>query len=113
MSKTVTRKKTKQKGVDPKYGVSEWDPSELDVRQTRHGTYGARPPRREEHGQNNLRRKLINLGQRQREAESPEFLSPHSTTDTMDTDEAQEVNRQLRERMEKDQEDSEYFKYSL
>ena len=33
MSKTVTRKKSKQKEIDPKFGVSEWDPSELDVRQ--------------------------------------------------------------------------------
>ena len=44
MSKVVTRRKTKQKEVDPKYGVSEWNPAELDVRQTRHGTYDSRPP---------------------------------------------------------------------
>ena len=39
MSKIITKKKSKQKEVDPKFGVSEWDPAELDVRQTRHGTY--------------------------------------------------------------------------
>ena len=38
MSKTVTKKKSKQKEIDPKFGVSEWDPAELDVRHTRHGT---------------------------------------------------------------------------
>ena len=46
MSKTVTKKKSKQKEIDPKFGVSEWDPAELDVRQTRHGTYESRPPPR-------------------------------------------------------------------
>ena len=35
--------------MDPKYGVSEWDPAELDVRQTRHGTYESRPPPRNWH----------------------------------------------------------------
>ena len=39
MSKTIIRKRSKQKEIDPKFGVSEWDPAELDVRQTRHGTY--------------------------------------------------------------------------
>ena len=46
MSKTITKKKSKQKEVDPKFGVSEWDPAELDVRHTRHGTYESRPPPR-------------------------------------------------------------------
>ena len=46
MSKTITKKKSKQKEIDPKFGVSEWDPAELDVRQTRHGTYESRPPPR-------------------------------------------------------------------
>ena len=46
MSKTIIRKKSKQKEIDPKFGVSEWDPAELDVRQTRHGTYESRPPPR-------------------------------------------------------------------
>ena len=107
MSKTVIRKKTKQKEVDPKYGVSEWDPSELDVRQTRHGTYGARPPPKGGTWTEQFKEEAYRL--RQREAESPEFLSPHSTTDTMDTDEAQEVNRLIREKMEKEQEETEYL----
>ena len=46
MSKTVTKKKSKQKEIDPKFGVSEWDPAELDVRHTRHGTYESIPPPR-------------------------------------------------------------------
>ena len=89
--------------------MSEWDPSELDVRQTRHGTYGARPPPKGGTWTEQFKEEAYKLRQRQREAESPEFLSPHSTTDTMDTDEAQEVNRLLKERMEKDQEDPEYL----
>ena len=44
MSRVIARKKTKQKEVDPKYRVSELDPAELDVRQTRHGTYDSKPP---------------------------------------------------------------------
>ena len=62
MSKTVTKKKTKQKEIDPKFGVSEWDPAELDVRHTRHGTYESRPPPEEELGESKLRKKHINLG---------------------------------------------------
>ena len=31
MSKTITRKKSKQKEIDPKFGVSEWDPAELEL----------------------------------------------------------------------------------
>ena len=108
MSRIVTRKKTKQKEVDPKYGVSEWDPSELDVRQTRHGTYGAKPPPKGGTWTEQFKEEAYKLRQRQREAESPEFLSPHSTTDTMDTDEAQEVSRLLKEKIEKDQEEPEY-----
>ena len=38
MSKTIVKKRSKQKEIDPKFGVSEWDPAELDVRHTRHGT---------------------------------------------------------------------------
>ena len=109
MSKTVVRKKTKQKGVDPKYGVSEWDPSELDVRQTRHGTYGARPPPKGGTWTEQFKEEAYKLRQKQREAESPEFISPHSTTDTMDTDEAQEVNRLIKEKMEKEQQETEYL----
>ena len=62
MSKTITKKKSKQKEVDPKFGVSEWDPSELDVRQTRHGTYESRPPPGEGLGENNLRGRHTNSG---------------------------------------------------
>ena len=46
MSKTIVRKRSKQKEIDPKFGVSEWDQAELDVRQTRHGTYESKPPPR-------------------------------------------------------------------
>ena len=61
MSKTIIRKRSKQKEIDPKFGVSEWDPAELDIRQTRHGTYESRPPPRGELGEIRLRRKHINL----------------------------------------------------
>ena len=61
MSKTITRKKSKQKEIDPKFGVSEWDPAELDIRQTRHGTYESRLPPRGGLGEIKLRRKHINL----------------------------------------------------
>ena len=103
MSKTITKKKSKQKEVDPKFGVSEWDPAELDVRQTRHGTYESRPPPRGGTWRDQIKEEAYKLRQRQREADSPEFISPHSTTDTMDTDEAQEINKQIIERMEKEQ----------
>ena len=63
----------------------------------------------EELGETKLRRKHIKLRQRQREADSPEFISPHSTTDIMDTDEAQEINKQIIEKMEKEPEGSEYL----
>ena len=46
MSKTIIKKRSKQKEKDPKFGVSEWDPAELDVRHTRHGTYESKPPPR-------------------------------------------------------------------
>ena len=97
MSKTITRKKSKQKEIDPKFGVSEWDPPELDVRQTRHGTYESRPPPRGGTWRDQIKEEAYKLRQRQREADSPEFISPHSTTDTMDTDEAQEINKQILE----------------
>ena len=106
MSKTVTRKKSKQKEIDPKFGVSEWDPAELDVRQTRHGT---RPPPRGGTWRDQIKEEAYKLRQRQREADSPEFISPHSTTDTMDTDEAQEINKQIMERIEKEPEGAEYL----
>ena len=109
MSKTITRKKSKQKEIDPKFGVSEWDPAELDVRQTRHGTYESRPPPRGGTWRDQIKEEAYKLRQRQREADSPEFISPHSTTDTMDTDEAQEINKQIIERMEKEPEGAEYL----
>ena len=109
MSKTITRKKSKQKEIDPKFGVSEWDPAELDVRQTRHGTYESRPPPRGGTWRDQIKEEAYKLRQRQREADSPEFISPHSTTDTMDTDEAQEFNKQIIEKMEKEPEGSEYL----
>ena len=109
MSKTITRKKSKQKEIDPKFGVSEWDPAELDVRQTRHGTYESRPPPRGGTWRDQIKEEAYKLRQRQREADSPEFISPHSTTDTMDTDEAQEINKQIIERVEKESEGAEYL----
>ena len=62
MSKTITKKRSKQKEVDPKFGVSEWDPAELDVRQTRHGTYESKHLLEEGLGEIKLRKKHINLG---------------------------------------------------
>ena len=109
MSKTITRKKSKQKEIDPKFGVSEWDPAELDVRQTRHGTYESKPPPRGGTWRDQIKKEAYKLRQRQREADSPEFISPHSTTDTMDTDEAQEINKQIMEKIEKEPEGSEYL----
>ena len=109
MSKTITKKKSKQKEVDPKFGVSEWDPAELDVRHTRHGTYESRPPPRGGTWRDQIKKEAYKLRQRQREEESPEFISPHSTTDTMDTDEAQEINKQITEKIEKEPEGAEYL----
>ena len=109
MSKTITKKKSKQKEVDPKFGVSEWDPAELDVRHTRHGTYESRPPPRGGTWRDQIKKEAYRLRQKQREEESPEFISPHSTTDTMDTDEAQEINKQITEKIEKEPEGAEYL----
>ena len=109
MSKTITKKKSKQKEIDPKFGVSEWDPAELDVRHTRHGTYESKPPPRGGTWRDQIQKEAYKLRQRQREADSPEFISPHSTTDTMDTDEAQEINKQIIEKIEKEPEGAEYL----
>ena len=109
MSKTITKKRSKQKEIDPKFGISEWDPAELDVRQTRHGTYESKPPPRGGTWRDQIKKEAYKLRQRQREADSPEFISPHSTTDTMDTDEAQEINKQIIEKMEKEPEGAEYL----
>ena len=109
MSKPVTKKRSKQKEVDPKFGVSEWDPAELDLRHTRHGTYELRSPPRGGTWREQIKEEAYKLRQRQREEESPEFISPHSTTDTMDTNEAQEINRQIKDRIEKDPEGAEYM----
>ena len=109
MSKTITKKKSKQKEVDPKFGVSEWDPADLDVRHTRHGTYESRPPPRGGTWRDQIKKEAYKLRQRQREEESREFISPHSTTDTMDTDEAQEINKQITEKIEMEPEGAEYL----
>ena len=109
MSKTIVKKRSKQKEIDPKFGVSEWDPAELDIRQTRHGTYESRPPPRGGTWRDQIKEEAYKLRQRQREADSPEFISPHSTTDTMVTDEAQEINKQIIERIEKEPEGAEYL----
>ena len=63
----------------------------------------------EELGEIKLRKKHINLGKDKGEVDSPEFISPHSTTDTMDTDEAQEINKQITERIEKEPEGAGYL----
>ena len=109
MSKTITKRRSKQKEVDPKFGVSDWDPAELGVRHTRHGTYESRPTPKGGTWKEQFKEDAYKLRQRHREEESPEFLSPHSTTDTMDTYEAQEINRQIRGRVEKEPEGSEYL----
>ena len=109
MSKTIIKKRSKQKEIDPKFGVSEWDPAELDVRHIRHGTYESRPPPRGGTWRDQIKEEAYKLRQKQREADSPEFISPHSTTDTMDTDEAQEVNKQIIEKIEKEPEGAEYL----
>ena len=109
MSKTIIKKRSKQKEIDPKFGVSQWDPAELDVRHTRHGTYESRPPPRGGTMRDQIKEEAYKLRQRQREADSPEFISPHSTTDTMDTNEAQEVNKQIMEKIEKEPEGAEYL----
>ena len=109
MSKTIIRKRSKQKEIDPKFGVSEWDPAVLDVKQTRRGTYESKPPPRGGTWRDQIKEEAYKLRQRQREADSPEFISPHSTTDTMDTDEAQEINKQIMEKIEKEPEGSEYL----
>ena len=70
MSKTITKKKSKQKEIDPKFGVSEWDPAELDVRHTRHGTYESRPPPRGGTWRDQIKKEAYKLRQRQREEES-------------------------------------------
>ena len=62
MSKIVTKKKSKQKEIDPKFGVSEWDPAELDVRHTRQGLMNQGHLLEEELGEIKLRKKHINLG---------------------------------------------------
>ena len=102
-------KKSKQKEVDLKFGVSEWDPAELDVRHTRHGTYESKPPPRGGTWKDQIKKEAYKLRQKQREEDSPEFISSHSTTDTMDTDEAQEINRQITEKIEKEPEGAEYL----
>ena len=112
LNKTIIRKRSKQKEIDPKFGVSEWDPAELDIRQTRHGTYESRPPPRGGTWRDQIKEEAYKLRQRQREADSPEFISPHSTTDTMDTDEAQEINKQIMEKIEKEPEGFRIFEYS-
>ena len=71
MSKTITKKKSKQKEVDPKFGVSEWDPAELDVRHTRHGTYESRPPPRGGTWRDQIKKAAYKLRQRQREGIYP------------------------------------------
>ena len=70
MSKTIVKKRSKQKEIDPKFGVSEWDPAELDVRHTRHGTYESRPPPRGGTWREQIKEEAYKLRQRQREVDS-------------------------------------------
>ena len=110
MSKTIIRKRSKQKGDRSKNlgyqsGIQQnlmLDKQGMELMSQDHLL-------EEELGEIRLRRKHINFRQRQREADSPEFISPHSTTDTMDTDEAQEINKQIMEKIEKEPEGSEYL----
>ena len=69
----------------------------------------SRPPPRGGTWRDQIKEEAYKLRQRQREADSPEFISPHSTTDTMDTDEAQEINKQIMEKIENEPEGSEYL----
>ena len=64
MSKTIVKKRSKQKEIDPKFGVSEWDPVELDVRHTRHGTYESRPPPRGGTWREQIKKEAYKLRQR-------------------------------------------------
>ena len=74
MNKTIVKKRSKQKEIDPKFGVSEWDPAELDVRHTRYGTYESRPPPRGGTWREQIKEEAYKLRQRQREVDSPEFI---------------------------------------
>ena len=60
MSKTIIRKRSKQKEIDPKFGVSEWDPAELDVKQGME-LMSQGHLLEEELGEIRLKRKHINL----------------------------------------------------
>ena len=75
MSKTIVKRRTKQKEVDPKFGVSEWDPAELDVRHTRHGTYESRPPPRGGTWKEQIKEEAYRLRQ-SKEKRSPLSLYP-------------------------------------
>ena len=75
MSKTIIKKRSKQKEIDPKFGVSEWDPAELDVRHTRHGTYESRPPPRGVTWRDQIKEVHINLG-KNKEKQIPLSLYP-------------------------------------
>ena len=61
MSKTIIKKRSKQKEIDPKFGVSEWDPAELDVSQQGMELMSQGHLLEEELGEIRLRRKHINL----------------------------------------------------
>ena len=86
MSRVVRKSKTKER-VSAQYGVADFNPADLDVRQTRHSQYSALPPITGGtwRGQ---------LASRQR-SESPEFIS--TTPVAMSTDEAIELSKKIDE----------------
>ena len=98
MSKTIIRKRSKQKEIDPNLGYQSGTQQNLMLDKQGMELMSQGHLLEEELGEIRLREEAYKLRQRQREADSPEFISPHSTTDTMDTDEAQEINKQIMER---------------
>ena len=109
MSKTITKKKSKQNEIDPKFGVSEWDPAELDVRHTRHETYESRPPPRGGTWRDQIKKEAYKLRQRQREEDSLSLYPPIPLQIPWIQMRAQEINKQIKERMEKEPEGAEYL----
>ena len=88
MSKTIRKTKTRDKArVSSQYGVADWDPADLDFRQTRHTLYIAAPPVMGGTWKDKV--------QNRQKSESPIFIS--TTPDAMSTDEALEISKQIDE----------------
>ena len=109
MSKTIVKKRSKQKEIDPKFGVSELDPAELDIRQTRHGTYKSRPPTRGGTWRDQIKEEAYKLRQRQREADSLSLYHLIPLQIQWILMRPQEINKQIIERIEKEPEGAEYL----